>query len=87
MVDKRVKKIWETLSFLLEGEGGGEGDLPPQGPRLESLVLTKALSLYKWADRVALRKPVLELAANFKNAPSDLSAAFKMKSKVVPHPC
>ena len=32
MVDKRVKKIWETLSFLLEGEGGGRGPAPSGTP-------------------------------------------------------
>ena len=60
--------------------GGSEGRAPaPKGIPVGGLSLDDAaLILDEYMDRVALRRPVLELAAKLKKALADSSAAFNM---------
>ena len=61
-------------------DGGSEGRAPaPKGIPVGGLSLDDAaLILDEYMDRVALRRPVLELAAKLKKALADSSAAFNM---------
>ena len=67
--------------------GSGRRAAPPSVNPVGGLSLDDAaLVLDEYGDRVALRRPVLELASKMKKAPADSSTAFKMAGETKSFP-